>query len=229
MDEYNEHVIHFKKCLGFVGENGIEGDILEFGVGGGETLLILERLADDLLKQKQNMSYRLFGFDSFQGLPEPKGIDRDAHVDPASPGAKFTRGMYKHTRATVSNKLRREAVNADDIQLVEGWYEEVLTSSLREQLLIERASLINIDCDFYESAAVVLEWCEPIIGQGTVISFDDWFCYKGRPDHGEQHAFHEFLDNNPDVTAVLFSTYSWHGKAFIINRSGDPARTPEGA
>jgi hypothetical protein len=31
----------------------------------------------------------------------------------------------------------------------------------------------------------VLKWCEPIIGQGTVVSFDDWF-YEGRPDHGEQ-------------------------------------------
>ena len=214
MDEYAEHVIHFAKCLRFIGENGIGGDILEFGVGGGETLLILERTAGRLLKQK----HRILGFDSFQGLPEPKGKDRDVHGDPSNLGVRFAKGTYRHSREAVSGKIKRKALNAGNVQLVEGWYEEVLTPQLAEQLSIERASLINVDCDFYESAITVLHWCAPLIRQGTVINFDDWYCYESSPEHGEQLAFGEFLAEHPDMTATPFSNYSWHGLAFIMNK-----------
>ena len=114
-----------------------------------------------------------------------------------------------------------------NISLVDGWYNEVLTPELRQSLGIKRAAFINIDCDLSESTIAALNWCEPLITQGTIINFDDWFCYQGRPDHGEQLAFQQFLNDNPDMTATSFSTYSWHGKSFIINRNKNGGATDD--
>lgn len=220
--EHNEHVLQFTRCLEFAAANGVEGDVLEFGVSTGDTLVILECLIERILRRKYGMRCRLFGFDSFEGLPEPRGKDRDTHVGELLTSLKFNKGMYKSTKEEVWSRLKQaEEVDTENISLISGWYNETLTSKLKKELVLGHASMINIDCDFYESTVDILKWCEPLMRQGTIINFDDWFCYEGRSDRGEQLAFHEFLEQHPKISATPFSTYSWHGKAFIINRNHD--------
>lgn len=219
--EYHEHNFHFSRCLWFIGENAIKGDIIEFGVSSGSTLALIDRIAKDLLTQRQNMDYRIFGFDSFEGMPEPTGKDTYAHADDNEPGVKFTKGQFAVTKEHVMQLLKNRGANTDKIHLIEGWFDKVLTPDLRTELGLDKASLINIDCDFYESTVVALEWCEPLMQQGTIINFDDYYCYKGSPDHGEMLALKEFLDKHTDITATPYSQYSWHGQAFIINRQDD--------
>lgn len=209
--EYDEHLRHFCKCFQFIKGNRMQGDILEFGVFRGASLIILDKFVKRLLNGKRHKELRIFGFDSFDGLPEPKGQDAK-HPD-------FHKGKYSCSKEELLRRLKKARVNIEKIHLVEGWYNDVLTPELRRDLKISRASLINIDCDLFESTIVALRWCEPFIDQGTIISLDDWYCYEGRPDHGEQHAFNEFLAQNPEITAKPFSEYSWHGKSFIMNRN----------
>jgi len=206
---------HFSRCIEFIGFNGIEGDILEFGVSRGDSLIQLDKIARRVLRNEQQMKYRIFGFDSFEGLPEPKGID----INVTKSTMQFCKVRYKCTKEDALLMLKTHKADVDNIQLIEGWYDEVLTPELRQHLQIHKASFINVDCDFYESAIVVLKWCKPLVDRGAVINFDDWFCYEGRPDRGAQRAFQEFLESNPDMTATPFSTESWHGKAFIINKT----------
>ncbi|NIR53129.1 hypothetical protein GWO43_31200 [candidate division KSB1 bacterium] len=209
--EYDENLRHFCKCLQFIRGNRIEGDILEFGVFRGATLIIIDEIIKRIMNGEHQKSPQIYGFDSFEGLPEPKGKDTK-HPE-------FRRGKYRCTKEDLLQRLRKAKVNIEKVHIVEGWYEDVLTSDLRKQLGIKKASLIDIDCDLYQSTVTALNWCEPSIGQGTIISFDDWYCYEGRPDHGEQHAFNQFLALHPDITAKPFSEYSWHGKSFIITRN----------
>ncbi len=214
---HEERVQNFSKCLMFVGINAIEGDILEFGVSKGTSLIMLDKLVTSLIRERHHRECRIFGFDSFDGLPNPKGQDKK-HL-------KFRRGTYKSNKDGVIKRLEENKADIQNISLVDGWYNEVLTPELRQSLGINRASFINIDCDLSESTIAALNWCEPLIDQGTIINFDDWFCYQGRPDHGEQLAFQQFLSENPDMTATSFSTYSWHGKSFIINRNKNGGAT----
>ena len=216
--EFNEHLAHFNKCLGFIAGNGVDGDILEFGVSTGASLAIIDSVATKLLTNAHNRKYRIIGFDSFEGLPEPSGRDRDVHVGDEA-GAKFDKGAYQSTEEQAWQNLILHGANIDNIQLVAGWYEQVLSPKLRETLGLKKASLINIDCDLYESTRDALNWCAPLIGQGTIISFDDWFCYKGSPHHGEARAFREFLEQHEHFSATEFSTYSWHGRSFIVQTS----------
>ncbi len=219
--EYHEHNFHFSRCLWFIGENAIKGDIIEFGVSSGSTLVLIDRIAKNLLTQRQKMDYQIFGFDSFEGMPEPTGKDKYAHADDNEPGVKFTKGQFAASKEGVMQRLKDRGVNIDKVHLVEGWFDQVLTPNLRTELGLNQASLINIDCDFYESTVVALDWCEPLMQQGTIINFDDYYCYKGSPDHGEMLAFKEFLDKHTDITTTPYSQYSWHGQAFIINRHTD--------
>ncbi|MFQ5615237.1 MAG: TylF/MycF/NovP-related O-methyltransferase [Anaerolineales bacterium] len=211
-----EKFVHLSRCIGFIAENGIDGDILEFGVSRGGSLLMIEQLARRLLKPR-GMDYRIFGFDSFEGLPEPKGIDKHVHGDATSKSTQFYAGEYAATEETVQRMLKENKADLSHVHLIKGWYDQVLTPALREKLEIKRVSLINVDCDFYESTVAVLKWCAPWVRQGTVIIFDDWFTYEARPDLGEQLALHQFLEQNPHLSATPFSSYSWHGKSFIMN------------
>ena len=208
----NDIVCHFTRCIEFIGYNGIEGDLLEFGVFRGGSLIVLDQISRNILRKRLNMNIRIFGFDSFQGLPEPKGIDKDSKKNRLN----FRQGRYRCTKEEVLRRLKEHRADLDHIQLIEGWYDQILTPELRQQLQINKASFINIDCDLYQSAITVLNWCEPLIDQGTVINFDDWFCYQGSSERGLQRAFHEFLDSHPELTTSSFSTCGWYGKAFIL-------------
>jgi hypothetical protein len=212
-----EQVRHLHRCLKFLAFNGVDGDILEFGVSSGRTLLILDRLAARI-RAKGNRDYRIFGFDSFEGLPEPHGADRDYHGNDRAPGARFVKGRFAASKEDVQALLKRRGADISRVQLVGGWFDRVLTPTLKDELKLKSASLINIDCDFYESTVPVLDWIGPLIKQGTIISFDDWFCYKGSAKHGERRALEEFLQRNPSLDAVPFSSYSWHGMSFIMDR-----------
>jgi len=211
-----EKLAHFQRAFAFFEFNGIQGDILEFGVSTGRALALIERCAKKVLKG-ENAKYRLFGFDSFEGLPEPEGRDKNVHVDNDN-AVSFDKGRYAAPKDVVLERLRKQRADMDRIHLIEGWYDKVLTAELRESLGISRATLIDIDCDFYDSTRVALDWCEPLIRQGTIINFDDWYCYEARQDHGERAAFAQFLDDHPDMTAEPFSAHAWCSKSFLIHR-----------
>jgi O-methyltransferase len=64
--------------------------------------------------------------------------------------------------------------------------------------------LIYVDCDLYSSTVPVLRFCKDFLQLGTVIVFDDWFCFYGDPDRGERRAWAEFCQANPDLRFVNF-------------------------
>lgn len=215
--ESHEHELHFRRCLEFIRFNGVDGDIFEFGVGSGSTLAMLNKLAASSL-EKNRSDYRLIGFDSFQGMPASEGRDAEMHNE-TSLGVSFAKGEFQSSIDEVWQNLRESSAEVERITLVEGWYDKTLTSELKQSLEVTSASLINIDCDLYSSTIAALRWSESLIRQGTIVNFDDWFCYKGSEEHGEARAFKEFLVANSHLSAKEFSTYSWHGKAFLMSRA----------
>jgi methyltransferase family protein len=134
------------------------GLYMEFGVAAGRSLReIRKRLPE---------SIRLYGFDSFYGLPEPWG--------------EFPRGAFATGyRITLPNTL-----------LVEGRFEETLPAFAARHRL-EHVSFMHIDCDLYSSTKVALEAFADRIVAGTVILFDEVFGFAGFELH-EYRALTEF-------------------------------------
>lgn len=76
--------------------------------------------------------------------------------------------------------------------------------------------MIYIDCDLYESTVPVLNYVLPILQTGTVLAFDDYFCFNGDPERGGQLALKEFLLRNPQIRTIDYLDIGWGGKAFIV-------------
>lgn len=67
---------------------------------------------------------------------------------------------------------------------------------------IKKLAFVHIDCDYYSSTKEVLNYIEPYLQEGTVILFDDYYCFKGNEQYGEQRAFNEFKKANPKLSFI---------------------------
>ena len=144
--------------------------ILEFGVFKGNTIT--------KIATRNPHVHSIFGFDSFQGLPE------------------YWRYPYVAGTFNMSGSL---PIVPSNVVLISGWFSESLpqfkVSLLRNRTDVTRKrqiALLHVDCDLYSSTKTVLELLEEYIGPGTVILFDELLNFDGFEEH-EVKAFYEFV------------------------------------
>lgn len=153
-------------------------DILEFGVYQGSTI---RKIID------RTNGFRIFGFDTFEGLPEDwkgtvcdKGFFSTNGIIPDINDVRFFKGLF-------SNTINEYLLDADDI------------------------ALLHIDCDLYSSTKDVFYSLNEYIKEGTIICFDEWlYCgvdgnmkgdceqkcfYEWLSDFNRSFEFIEFIDN----------------------------------
>src|SRR3989344_87328 len=207
---FNQYFLYNRKeevlnyCFGFLNFAEHKGDYLEFGVWKGGSL----NAAYHLSKKFKNLkSMRFYAFDSFEGLPEIEGTDSELK--------QFGKGEYNCSLDSVKKALKKNGVDLEKITFTKGWYKDTLNQNTRNNLPIKKASLIYVDCDLYDSTVPVLDFVTPYVSDGTIIVFDDWFCFNGRPDKGEQKAFSEWLEKNPDISVTEYKQFGWMGNSFI--------------
>jgi hypothetical protein len=175
------------------------GDYLEFGVSHGSSLLYVYQT----LQKFKFAEVRLFGFDSFEGLPEEATFDDDGTWSP---------GAYYAKEKNVRKFLSKEGVNWEKVKLIKGWFSDTLKPSFIKENRIEKASVIMIDCDMYISAKEALDFCVPLIKDKTIIIFDDWNSSNlADRNLGEKKAFEEFMNENPQFEFIDFDKYSYNG------------------
>lgn len=193
------------KAMAYVSSNRIPGDYLEFGVYTGGSFCTAFHLA----RAARLEGMRFYAFDSFQGMPASSEPGGSVHHDP---------GGYSCDRAQFEAIIRENGVDTTLVEVVAGWYDEVLDDALREKLPLERAAVVSADCGLYGSTSQVLRFVTDYVQDGTVLVFGDWFSFRGSPQRGQQRAFAEWLDANPDITASPFHTFGWHGSSFLLHR-----------
>jgi O-methyltransferase len=185
------------------------GDYLEFGVYVGTSLLCMHRASRAVGLE----SLRLYGFDSFQGLPEITATEAGG----------WQPGWFRAEYSTVREHLTRNGIDWDRTTLVPGWFEETLVPGLAHELGIKKAGVIMIDCDLYSAAVSALAFCTPLIRDNAVMFFDDWnsgdLAAKGL---GERRAFEEFLAANPDLRAEELPPYKDDSQVFFVTRAEAP-------
>jgi hypothetical protein len=115
----------------------------------------------------------VYGFDSFLGLKEDFVLD--------SPKGRFN----------LNGVLPK--VN-DNVELIQGFFSDTLPNWLNNNQGV--FSLLNIDCDTYESTSFVLNSLGPNrIVKGTIILFDEYFGFHGW-EKCEFKAWQEFCNQN---------------------------------
>jgi hypothetical protein len=203
-------LIAVSKSLQYIREKGLGdgSDYLEFGIYKGFTLWYAQAMARDLGIRDM----KFYGFDSFLGLPEVKGMDGE--------GGEFVTGAYCSHRIDVERFLTQYGADFGSTLLVEGWFDKTLTRESGKKLGHRRCSLVVVDCDLYESTRLVLEYIEPFVADQTIILFDDWNSYNADPEKGERRAFGEFLARNTSFRAESFTEFGGHGEGFILRKTG---------
>jgi O-methyltransferase len=184
----------------------IEGDYLEFGVYKGTTFAHAHKWMAPYFKDM-----KFVAFDSFEGLPAPKGLDA---LDGYS--SHFYAKQFECTEAAFLKNIRRNGVDMRRVRTVKGWFDKTLALDRRADYAIERIAVAWIDCDLYESTVPVLKFITPHLCVGSVIVFDDWRCYRNHPDFGEQRACREWLEANPGIELQQLFSFGWNGIAFTI-------------
>jgi hypothetical protein len=111
--------------------------------------------------------------------------------------------------------MPKKGIESGRIKLVKGWFNETLTPKTKQDLGIKAAAIVYVDCDFYESAVPCLEFITDLLVDGSVIIFDDWWIFKGRPDKGEQRAFREWQEKHGIKCQEFFGGTA---KSFMIYR-----------
>ncbi len=186
----------------------IPGDYCEFGVYQGTTFSYAYKVMHPIFD-----SMRFFAFDSFSGLPEPKGVDA-----PDGYSSSFFKGQFESTEEMFINNLKKEHRDISKIVSVKGWFDQVLNQELTIRHDLKKIAAAWIDCDLYESTIPVLDFITDKIVTGSVIIFDDWRCYRNLPDFGEQRACREWLEKNPEIILHELLSFGFHGIAFTVEK-----------
>lgn len=154
-----------------VGRSELKGYVLEFGVYKGNTL---NYMAD--LVSRINSNKLLWGFDSFEGLPNDWS------------GYLITKETFD-----IKGKLPKTRKN---VKLIKGFFDQSLPTWILEHgNQYKDISLLHIDSDLYESCKVILDNLNAYIRPGTFILFDEYFNYPNWQKH-EFLAFKEYCEMN---------------------------------
>ena len=145
------------------------GLCLEFGVYSGNTIREIRRLLDT-----NGIVETVYGFDSFQGLPE----DWSGYV--------ITKETFD-----MGGKIPRVGPN---IKLIPGFFDLSIPAWLEEDDSHDRIiSFLHIDSDLYSSAKCIFDNIGHNLTSGSLVLFDEYFNYPNWQNH-EHLAFSEFCE-----------------------------------
>jgi hypothetical protein len=152
------HFLYFKEVYDLIAT--VEGDIVECGVGYGHSFLKLCCLA-----HFENKGRLIYGFDSFEGFPEPSKEDSS----PRNP----QKGEWNvATVETIEQLLGDLGVEAafikNNVRLIKGFFEESVHKFGEKSV-----AFLHLDVDLYKSYKVTLEYFWPKVAKGGVVLFDE--------------------------------------------------------
>jgi len=168
---------------------------LEFGVFSGKTINYISNFTSE----------KVYGFDSFEGLPENwrYGIDKG--------------------RFNMNGNLPQ--VN-NNVELIKGWFNETLPEFIKTQN--KKVSFIHVDADLYSSTKCIFDNLKDYIDVDCIIVFDELLNYPGFDgENGELKAFYEFVTENNveydwigmDGQVELTGNLGYNEQAAVIIRS----------
>jgi hypothetical protein len=166
----NIPILH-NKALHHVFEHRLVNDFdlwLEFGTYDGRSINKISRYTNR----------QIFGFDSFEGLPE-EWVGRG-----------FPKGCFDLGGAQPNFNPEGFFVY-DNVKLIKGWFNESIPVFLEN--FDKPISFLHIDCDIYSSTKDIFNTLYANIQNGCVIVFDEMFDYNNFQEH-EWRAWWEFVE-----------------------------------
>lgn len=138
----------------------------------------------------QNKGRQVHGFDSFEGLPSDWA------------GVTLVKGAFN-----LSGEMPKVAAN---VRLHKGWFKDTLPRWVEENN--GPVAFAHVDCDLYESTRDVFASIGPLLGEGSLLLFDDYFNLPNWQAH-EYRAFQEWV-----AAAKVSYTYLAYARQQVLVR-----------
>jgi hypothetical protein len=190
---YEMKCARFRKYMETIKAEKREGAIVEFGVFKGQTLNHLVEKCEEL-----DLRVPIFGFDSFEGLPDVSEHDFDC----------FHAGQFAGAFDAVAERLKCDS--RKNVRLVKGWFSKTLaTEEIVASPALRTIAFAHLDCDLYSSTVDCLRFLEGRLADGAFLVFDDWTFSE---NIGETKAFFEWYEKVSEL-------YRFEQEAFLDRAS----------
>jgi hypothetical protein len=194
-----------KKAMYITAHDATNGSYLEFGVFTGSSFNFAMKVNRKIEKIFGKNNCEFIGFDSFKGFGKIKKGDENPRFGDRTFSVNEKKVLENIKKCSKGQKMR----------IVKGFYEDTIKNKTTQDLNIDKARVIMIDCDLKESALLALEFIRPAIQDGTIILFDDFVFFKGNENKGEFGAFNDFRKKYPEILFRRIFDYGYGSKAFI--------------
>jgi hypothetical protein len=205
----------FRRIVEYVTNSRIEGDVLEFGTFNGYTARVLAELMHEYRSPKH-----LHLYDSWEGFPAMEGVD--AACPEVTTHDTWHQGDCRPAMEQAPEIIKAvlSIILPDRVHTHKGFYTPYIQ-------LPEKAAIVHVDCDLYESTKIVLYAAMPLLQQGSVIMFDDWNNNMASNEFGERKAVLDIFPHARGDDAGAYRTcdiqpwfsYGSSGMAFLVHKS----------
>ncbi|HZR26248.1 MAG TPA: TylF/MycF/NovP-related O-methyltransferase [Vicinamibacterales bacterium] len=146
-----------------------KGSVVECGVFRGFGVMSWAKLSAIL--EPENLTRRVYGFDTFQGFPSIHEKDDNVRKTPAV--GELSANTYDELLSlTREYDADRFLGHIDKVELIKGDMVETIPAFLQTHPHLV-VSLLFIDCDLYEPTRAALEAFVPRMPRGAILAFDD--------------------------------------------------------
>lgn len=148
----------------------VKGSIVECGVFRGFSVMSWAKLSAIL--EPENLTRRIYGFDTFDGFPSVDGKDANAVAQPAA--GEFGGGSYYDELLQLIEVFDRERFlgHIDKVHLVKGDAASTIPAFVEKHPHLV-VSMLYLDFDLYEPTRAALEHFLPRMPAGSVLAFDE--------------------------------------------------------
>lgn len=147
----------------------IKGSVIECGVFRGFGVMSWAKLSTML--EPENLTRRVYGFDTFAGFPGPSEKDANKVAMPEQ-GALYADSHDELLALLEEYDRDRFLGHIDKVHLIKGDVIETIPRFVAEHRHLV-VSLLFLDLDLYEPTKVALEHFLPRMPRGAVVAFDE--------------------------------------------------------
>ena len=161
------------KSLHYINKKKVIGDIVECGIWRGGNLFLAKKIQDKYYKE---IKRKLYGFDTFEGMPEPS-IHDGVKVNKTYQNFKNKNEPWtKASLDDVKNFSKKLFSDIDEFNFIKGKVEDTLKDNKN---LPNKISLLRLDTDLYESTKIELNILYPLLVEKGILIIDDYGDFQG--------------------------------------------------
>ena len=176
---------------------GIEGDIIECGVGRGRSLITILSIYKYLEKLDPDLDRTIYALDSFEGFPDPTEHDVSARNSQKGDWSHSPNNEFNYSPKNLSKILQCADLEEEleRVKIVKGFFDKTTAN-----MDVDKIAILHLDGDLYESVLRPLENLWSKISIGGIVVVDDFVLSDPEQQKekfpGARIAINEFLSQN---------------------------------